>query len=387
MDIKLHRKQAQIGGNIIEISTSCTRILLDIGLDLNVENNHSLPIITGLFDVAGFDAVIVTHYHSDHMGLAYNVHPDIPLYMGEMCFKVIEASDQYLKKMTLSPTGFLQHKQSFKIKDTTITPFLCDHSAFDSYMILCETENESILYTGDFRGHGRKPYQWLLSELPRNVDVLICEGTTLSRNNYKSQTESQLENECMHLFKQHSGPIFVLQSSMNIDRLVTMYRAAKRSNRIFLQDLYLASITTAISGNIPNPSFNDVYVFRTTYKRHTQHLTYPRRIGIKGISKQHFVMCVRTSMLRYLKSLSKQMPFHDGLLIYSLWEGYKDTLEMQTFLNECKALGLTIVSCHTSGHADENAINQLISHCNPKRIIPVHTLNPEWFEILYFSFI
>lgn len=380
MDIKLYRKQAQIGGNIIEISTSSTRILLDIGLDLDVENNQSLPVITGLFDSAGFDAVIVTHYHSDHMGLAYDIHPDIPLYMGEMSFKVIEASDQYLGRTTLSPKGFLQHKHSFIIKDITITPYLCDHSAFDSYMILCETENESILYTGDFRGHGRKPFHWLLRELPGNIDVLICEGTTLSRSSYQLQTETQLEDECVQLFKRHSGPIFVLQSSMNIDRLVTMYRAGKRSNRIFLQDLYLAFITNGLGGRIPNPSFSDVYVFRTTYKRHTQHLIYHRRIGIKGVTKQHFVMCVRTSMLGYLKSLSKQMSFQDGLLIYSLWEGYKNTLEMQTFLNECEALGLKIVSGHTSGHADEKAINQLINHCNPKIIIPVHTLNLEWFE-------
>ncbi len=286
MDIKLYRKQAQIGGNIIggniiEISTSSTRILLDIGLDLDEENNQSLPIINRLFDNTGFDAVIVTHYHSDHMGLAYDIHPDIPLYMGEMCFRVIEASDQYLGRTTLSPAGFLQHKLSFKIKDMTITPFLCDHSAFDSYMILCETEDESILYTGDFRGHGRKPYEWLISELPRNIDVLICEGTTLSRSNYQLQTESQLEDECVQFFKQHSSPIFVLQSSINIDRLVTMYRATKRTNRIFLLDLYLASIITTIGGRIPNPSFSDVYVFRTNFKRHTQHLKYPRRVEIK----------------------------------------------------------------------------------------------------------
>ena len=381
MKVRLHRNQATIGGNFIEITSNNSRLLLDIGLDLVPENNQSLPEIPGLFDYAGFDAVIVTHYHSDHIGLAYNIHPNIPLYMGEMSFKTLKASDQYLRRTTLNPTGFLRHKQSFKIKDITFTPFLCDHSAFDSYMILCETENESILYTGDFRGHGRKPYEWLLSELPRNIDVLICEGTTLSRSSYQLQTESQLEDECVQLFRQHSGPIFVLQSSMNIDRLVTMYRAAKRSNRTFLQDIYLASITTALGGRIPNPSFSDIYVFRTTYKRFSQHLTYPRRIGIKGITKQHFVMCVRTSMLRYLKSLSKQMSFQDGVLIYSIWEGYKDTIEMQTFLNECETLGLKIVSCHTSGHADDKAINQLINYCNPKRIIPVHTLNPEWFDI------
>jgi len=32
----------------------------------------------------------------------------------------------------------------------------------------------------------------------------------------------------------------VLQSSTNIDRIVTMYRAAKRSGRVFLEELYMA---------------------------------------------------------------------------------------------------------------------------------------------------
>lgn len=35
---------------------------------------------------------------------------------------------------------------------------------------------KNILYTGDFRGHGRKSYSALLSRLPQ-VDILICERT------------------------------------------------------------------------------------------------------------------------------------------------------------------------------------------------------------------
>lgn len=200
MNYTLYRKQAQIGGNIIEISTPTTRILLDIGLEL--DNQQSIPDIPGLFNAEGIDAVIVTHYHSDHMGLAYHIHNGIPLYMGEMCTKITQASDMYKGIPTLTPSGYLKHNQSYKIKDIKITPFLCDHSAFDSYMILCETDQTSILYTGDFRAHGRKPKAWLFDDLPKQVDTLICEGTTLSRAHYQAKTEAQLEEECVSLFKE-----------------------------------------------------------------------------------------------------------------------------------------------------------------------------------------
>ena len=55
----------------------------------------------------------------------------------------------------------------------------------------------------------------------------------------KKQTllrESDLEEQAVAEFKRTTGPIFVLQSSTNIDRIVAMYRAARRSGRTFLQE-------------------------------------------------------------------------------------------------------------------------------------------------------
>ena len=377
MKIHIHRGQNQIGGNIVEISTNKTKILLDVGLELDDEKNKTLPNIKGLFESKGYDAIFITHYHGDHIGLAYKTHKDIPLYMGEKSSKIVQASDAYKKVPTITPCAFLEHKKEIVIGDITVTPYLCDHSAFDSYMLLCEAEDESILYTGDFRGNGRKPYEWLLSELPKNVDKLICEGTTLSREGYVPVTENELEEEAVKLFRENSGPVFVLQSSMNIDRIVTMYRAAKRSGRIFLEDLYMADITSAIGGSIPNPAFNDVYAFITSPSRHEGLKKYAHRMGKDRIAKASFAMCVRTSMLRYLKGLSKRMQFNNGLLIYSFWSGYKETEDMRNFLSECENLGLKIVTLHTSGHADYNAIKQLVETVNPNEIIPIHTEAPE----------
>ena len=377
MEIVIHRGENQIGGNIIEISTDKTRILLDVGRELD-EEEVRLPDIDGLFDVPAFDAVFISHYHGDHIGLAYYINKRIPLYLGEASVRIVQASDSYKNTETIHPAGFLVHGKPISIGDITVTPFLCDHSAFDSYMLLCEADGETVLYTGDFRSNGRKSFDRLLHDLPQKIDKLICEGTTLSREGYVPVTEAELEEKAVALFKETSAPIFVLQSSANIDRIVTMYRAAKRTGRIFLQELFMAELATAAGKSIPNPAFDDVYAFITNPKRYDA-LTKYRRIGKDGIAKSRFVMCVRSSMLRYMQSLSEQMNFDGGLLIYSMWSGYRKQPEMEAFLCACEDMGLKVVELHTSGHADADTIKRLIAHVNPGEIIPVHTENAAWF--------
>jgi len=388
MNIIIHRGQNQIGGSIIEISSDTTKIIFDVGLELDDEKNKKHPDIKGLFDTKGFDAVFVSHYHSDHLGLAYDLHDQIPVYLGEASTKIIQASDTYKGNKSLKITGYLKHKQPILIGDIMVTPYLCDHSAFDSYMLMAQSNGEKILYTGDFRSNGRKPFEWLLNELPKDIDILISEGTTLSREDVVSETEKALEERVIETIRDTKGPVFVLRSSMNIDRLVTMYRASKRSNRLFLQDLYLSEISSSLGGSIPNPQvngFNDVRVFLTTGypKDHYRYQLFDKyqakKISKIQISKSFFMMAVRSSMLRYLMSLSKLISFENGILIYSFWSGYKQQVEMKAFLESCEKLGLKIVTLHTSGHADPSTILRLIDHTHPKKIIPVHTENAQWF--------
>ncbi len=380
MKLHIYRGQNQIGGNIIEIATDTTKILLDAGLELDDEKNRLLPDIQGLFDYAGYNAVFITHYHGDHIGLVYKAHKDIPIYIGEAGYNIVKASDEYKKKKTFIPKGFLRHKDKITVGDIEITPYLCDHSAFDSYMLLCEADGEAILYSGDFRSNGRKSFDKLLSELPKNVDTLICEGTILSRGGYKAVCEKELEEKAVKLFRQTTGPIFVLQSSANIDRIVTMYRATKKANRIFLEEVYMASIAQAAGKSIPNPDFGDVYAFITSPVQYNVLSKFRNKAGKSFIVKKPFVMCVRSSMQCYLKSLKSRMSFENGLLVYSFWNGYRETEGMKEFLSECEKLGLKIVTLHTSGHADEQALTKFIETVNPKKLVPVHTENAERFK-------
>lgn len=383
MRITVLRGQNQIGGSIVGIASSRAKLVFDVGLNLD-SDNQTAPQIEGLFTgVPQYDAVFISHYHPDHLGLSSYLLPSIPLYMGKKCYEVHEFTRRYKEKdyLELDPI-FIVPQESIQIEDLQVTPYLCDHSAYDAYMFVIEGEGKKVLYTGDYRANGRKSFEALLHKLPE-VDCIITEGTTLNREDIQNLTEVQLEQKADEIIGDHQQ-VFVLQSSMNIDRLVTVYKAAKKHQLLFLQDLYTAGITSIVGGTIPNPhSFRDVRVFMIENKdeAHDQLLQYGwKRIGIKGIARKPFMMIVRTSFMNYLERLSNEVSFEDAILFYSLWSGYQDQKSMKEFLEFMKGKGVKIVPLHTSGHADARAIDQLIQHTKPRIIVPVHTENAAWFQ-------
>ena len=73
MEINILRGQNQIGGSIIEISSKNTKIILDIGSNLD-DKEIIVPEIEGLFKrEAKYDGVLISHYHGDHIGLATKI--------------------------------------------------------------------------------------------------------------------------------------------------------------------------------------------------------------------------------------------------------------------------------------------------------------------------
>lgn len=384
MEVHIIRGQNQIGGSIIEVCSSTTKIILDVGSELG-EDIPTVPKVAGLFQGQPlYDAVLITHYHGDHIGLIGNILPDIPVYMGEKAFHIHQTASQYLNKPTILPTCFLHAGEEFHIGDIKVVPILCDHSAFDSYMLLISCEGKNLLYTGDFRANGRKNFSSFLKRLPK-IDILITEGTTLSRPHSATLTEQDLEEKAIRrISKVSDKPVFVFMAATNIDRLVTMYRVAKRTGRIFLEDVYTASIATAAGDNIPNPlSFCDVRAFLTapTEKQYAILQRYDSsKIGRAEISKKRFVMCVRPSMKTYLEKLNDQISFQGGCFFYSMWDGYMANEDVSGFLQYMKGKGVSVELLHTSGHADTETIDRLIEHTKPKYILPVHTENASWFE-------
>ncbi len=206
-------------------------------------------------------------HHLDHYGLAAKLKYDIPIWMGPSARKILDAAaiflpDAYRPKNVI---GF-KHLEPLHLGPFTLTPYLVDHSAYDSYALLVEADGERLFYSGDFRGHGRKGRLLgrLVADPPKNVDVMLMEGSTLGRSGLDDQypTEGELEERFQELFTAVEGMVLVWCSGQNIDRLVTVYRACRRSGRQFVADMYTAHILQSIGNpRLPQPGWSGFRVY------------------------------------------------------------------------------------------------------------------------------
>lgn len=367
------RGKDKIGENLIEISYGETKLLVELGKALDEEE---LSDIEKAVLKAKYDAVIISHYHADHAGLIEE-KSDCPVHIGVGARRILEAMDEYKGKSLPSNIASYKNGKPFFVGKIKITPYLCDHSAFDSYMLLFEAGGKSLLYTGDFRFHGRKNGDELLSRLPSRVDTLILEGTNIG-NDKPCFSERELEERATELFSATNKPVFVLQSASNIDRLVSFYRAAKRSGRIFYEDVYTALLAGAAGGKIPRPDvFSDVYAFtprRVRGNRKDLFFEFEQKRGVKKIADDKpFVMLVRPSMLDYIKKLAEKVDLRGAPLVYSMWSGYREHDDVKKFLLGARELGLVERTLHTSGHASGQDLERLKERVSASEYVTVHT--------------
>ena len=304
--------------------------------------------------------------------------------MGKMAYKLFKATEEYKKQnVNFTPSGYLQNKVPVVIGDITVTPVLADHSAFDAYSFIIEADGKTVVYSGDFRGSGRKSYNRYLQSLPQNVDAVICEGTNAGKDAVNVR-EDKLESEMFNAMAE-AKQVFVMMSALNIDRIVTVFKVAKRAKRIMLQDVYMSLVTDICGKNIPNPrTFKDVYAFTSKGMDNGQYQKYfakygDKKIGEKRIARENFVMCVRSSFKSYLQALNNIKPMTGSVLIYSMWDGYKQQQSTQEFLDLAESLGIKVIDIHTSGHADRNDLQKFLARLNPQHIIPIHTVDTDWF--------
>lgn len=205
-----------------------------------------------------------------------------------------------------------------------------------------------------------------------------------------NKTEEELRIEAEALLSEHKGPAFAVQSSANIDRLVTLFKAAKHTGRVFLEDVYSAGITSSVRGSIPNPIDFPPECLRVFLAPSAKNLqdyhyrllqNYPEhKIGRSEVAMKRFLMLARPSMMSYIIKLSEMMDFSDGVLFYSMWNGYRTDEKMASFISGMEKLGVETVDLHTSGHADSQTILELVQNVKPTTIIPVHTENAQWFK-------
>jgi len=274
-----------------------------------------------------------------------------------------------------------------QIRDRAVrgNTFLIDHSAFDAYMLLIEVQGKRILYSGDFRIHGRKSTltRRLMATPPENLDVLLMEGTNLGSDK-SCVTESDLEGAFVDLFRSTAGRVFVAWSAQNVDRTVTLYRACVKTRRTLVVDPYTAEVMEALAGfgKLPRPDWNNLKVvvtsaFARMYRR-TGRESFVERMVPHGISAdklaqtpERWVVMVRASLIRDYVSKGVA-PNEDDAWCWSMWRGYLDNDDGIMVRKWFEEGGSRAAHIHTSGHASPADLRSFAHAMNAKQLVPIH---------------
>lgn len=402
MKVCIHRGSKQIGGNCVEIESQGKRIVLDVGVPLDEE-----PEDAPLPPVKGFKApdpsllgVFISHIHPDHCALAPRLPTGTTFLISQAGRDILAAAHLFSPMgMTLDNYIPIEHRKPLTLGPFTLTHYLMDHSAFAAYSVLVEADGRRLFYTGDFRAHGRKGrlFDELIADPPRNVDILIMEGTALGRSDIDTTcpSEKDLEDQFIELFRNTKGMPLVWFSGLNIDRIVTIFKACKRSGRRLILDMYAAEILRATNNNnLPQAAWDEISIFLPKSQkarivsekrfdvnnRYRQHRIYPDQFAEAA---QSSVMLFRPSMARDLDEADCEGCLKDARFICSMWRGYLEQDNHRPFRDWLERHQIPLDLCHTSGHATPADLRILRQSFPNAQMVPIHTENPSRCEKLF----
>jgi ribonuclease J len=242
-----------------------------------------------------------------------------------------------------------------------------DHSIPGSYGFLIETSSGIVLYTGDFRLHGRyRPSVSLFEEASqRGIATMIAEGTNIGQL-ISPNTEQDVEHQLEGILSRCENLAILDLAASDVDRIKTIHSVSKRLGRALAATKPIITVLKALEGDEklrPPKVGSDILPYEEVEDR------------IQA-NPSGFILCTSFYSEREVRELK---PPPGSLYILSSSEPFEEErmIAFQRLQNWLRLFGAPMYHLHSSGHVYPMDLRRIVREIKPKELFPVHTAYPE----------
>ena len=226
----------QIGSNSTLFSDEDTNIIVDCGIlfpnDDHFDINYLIPDLSQVDEE--IDAIVITHGHEDHIGAIYHYimrFPDAKVYAPPFAKELI------LEKLShKNITKEILNLEEINIGNFKITPIHVNHSIPDTFGLLLEISDCTVLFISDFKIDKGNTYEDFfdfekLKEFSKKpYKIAMLDSTNIRSRNLETPSELSVVDDLERIILDTTGTVFLTTFASNVHRVQTVFNICKKHN-------------------------------------------------------------------------------------------------------------------------------------------------------------
>ena len=395
----------EIGGNCMVVRDRDRKIVFDNGIrfqvlkryyrgriqPLGINELRSIGAIPPLNVFEGIDALYISHFHLDHLGLLGALPPGIRVYVPSI--GILETIEEWYGA---SPTWLAELPHKLHIDIIELKPYQEDelgaipipisHSAYPSYALVYNGYDKTVFYSGDFRVNGplgprinttQNIEKVLGSE---STDIALLEGTNIG--GIETPIGPEEFRSILSKVLMESGLAIISIDPLDFELLTAVSGLASLNGRtVVISSSRLVDILPQWLNSMFNADNLELAV--------AAELEKPSLVPVDYVSLKQDVLKDPGSfllvqdptgfleMLRQMRIWGKELP-RGATAILTTPEPLEAELEVEeeTLAYWLYSLGVQVYRARFSGHYYPHELRNILNTINPGRLVPIHTRHP-----------
>lgn len=394
MKLKIMKGTNNVGRQFVQIETSHAKIAVTFGEDrATAEIPEPVnPMIEGLTcGEPSYNGIFILR-NPENCNLVNFTLDNIPIFLEKKIKSSYDVCADFMGFEKRKNIKEIVNSQTYTLKDLEVTYYLVDGSNSNTSMLLVEAYGKKILISGDFRsfdiGYGSKRLNEIIYEIGK-IDYWFIEGKYIGKNRPENASDSENFIKLRNIMKFYKQ-VFIIQSETDLATTKRVYDVALKTKKIFIEDTFLANLTTTCTGSVPNPvtskkvyTYNPLVLDNKDFEFKKKYVThfYIHNANNK-MKKEKYVMSLNMQMLQDMQVFSKEDVIYDACVILTMNKQHlKINKDLEEFINMIKDFDIDYYELYAVGAVNYNLINELEKTFRPLRIIPLEFKPVEDVEI------